>query len=75
MTAQVIDRGKLGELNKIGHGGQGIVYAAPKVTTKFAASMVYKEYKLQVLAGIDFTVLAACPPWWRTPCPTPKPND
>jgi serine/threonine protein kinase len=61
MSAQVIQRGKLGELTKIGQGGQGVVYAAPNVTTKFAASMVYKEYKTQVLAGIDFTALAAMP--------------
>jgi eukaryotic-like serine/threonine-protein kinase len=61
MSAQVIERGKLGELTKIGQGGQGVVYAAPKVKTKFAASMVYKEYKSQALAGIDFTALAAMP--------------
>jgi hypothetical protein len=61
MTAQVIERAKLGELTKIGQGGQGVVYSAPKVTTKFAASMVYKEYKTQGLAGIDFTALAAMP--------------
>jgi serine/threonine protein kinase len=61
MSAQVIQRGKLGALTKIGQGGQGVVYAAPNVKTKFAASMVYKEYKAQVLAGIDFTALAAMP--------------
>jgi eukaryotic-like serine/threonine-protein kinase len=61
VRAQVIDRAKLGALTKIGQGGQGVVYAAPKVTTKFAASMVFKEYKTQVLAGIDFTALAAMP--------------
>jgi serine/threonine protein kinase len=61
MSAQVIQRGKLGELTKIGQGGQGLVYAAPNVKTKFAASMVYKEYKSQALAGIDFTALAAMP--------------
>jgi serine/threonine protein kinase len=61
VRAQVIDRAKLGALTKIGQGGQGVVYAAPKVTTKFAASMVFKEYKTQALAGIDFTALAAMP--------------
>ena len=61
MSAQVIDRAKLGELTKIGQGGQGVVYAAPNVKTKFAASMVYKEYKTQGLAGIDFPALAAMP--------------
>src|ERR1700721_2348059 len=61
MTRQVIEREKLGALAKIGQGGQGGVYSAPNVKTKFAASMVYKEYKPQVLADIDFTALAAMP--------------
>jgi serine/threonine protein kinase len=61
LTGQVIDRDKLGVLNKIGQGGQGVVYQAPNVTTTFASSMVYKEYKAQALAGIDFTALAAMP--------------
>jgi eukaryotic-like serine/threonine-protein kinase len=61
MTRQVIERDKLGALTKIGQGGQGVVYGAPNVKTKFAASMVYKEYKSQVLADIDFTALAAMP--------------
>lgn len=61
MTAQVIQRDRLGVLTKIGQGGQGVVYRAPNVTTKFAASMVYKEYKVQTLADIDFSALAAMP--------------
>ncbi len=61
MTRQVIDRDRLGALAKIGQGGQGVVYGAPNVKTKFAASMVYKEYKSQTLAEIDFTALAAMP--------------
>ena len=61
MTAQVIARDKLGGLSKIGQGGQGVVYGAPNVKTKFAASMVYKEYKAQTRADIDFTALAAMP--------------
>jgi len=61
VTAQVIERDKLGALTKIGQGGQGVVYGAPNVKTKFAAAMVYKEYKVQTLAEIDFTALAAMP--------------
>jgi serine/threonine protein kinase len=61
LTAQVIQREKLGVLTKIGQGGQGVVYRAPNVKTKFAASMVYKEYKTQTLADIDFGALAAMP--------------
>src|ERR1700728_4284533 len=61
MTAQVVERGRLGVLTKIGQGGQGVVYGTPNVKTKFAASMVYKEYKAQTLADIDFGALAAMP--------------
>lgn len=61
MTAQRIERSKLGALTKIGQGGQGVVHGAPNVKTKFAASMVYKEYKAQTLAEIDFAALAAMP--------------
>ena len=60
-TRQVIARDKLGALSKIGQGGQGIVYRAPNVKTKFAASMVYKEYRPQTRIDIDFTALAAMP--------------
>ncbi|MGB6209542.1 protein kinase domain-containing protein [Mycobacterium sp.] len=60
-TRQVIQRDKLGVLTKIGQGGQGVAYRAPNVKTKFAASMVYKEYKAHTLAEIDFTALAAMP--------------
>jgi serine/threonine protein kinase len=38
-----------------------VVYRAPNVKTKFAASMVFKEYKSQTLAVIDFAALAAMP--------------
>jgi serine/threonine protein kinase len=60
-TRPVIARDRLGVLTKIGQGGQGVVYRAPNVKTKFAASMVYKEYKAQTRAGIDFGALAAMP--------------
>jgi serine/threonine protein kinase len=61
MTGQMIERNQLGGLEKVGQGGQGVVYRAPKVSTKFAASMVYKEYKAPMLAQIDFSALAAMP--------------
>ena len=61
MARQVIPRDKLGVLTKIAQGGQGVVYQAPNVKTKFAASMVYKEYKTQILGTIDFSAVAAMP--------------
>jgi serine/threonine protein kinase len=60
-TREVIQRDKLGPRTKIGQGGQGVVYRAPNVKTKFAASMVYKEYKAAARTEIDFTALAAMP--------------
>jgi hypothetical protein len=44
----MIDRDKLGVLTKVGQGGQGVVYRAPKVRTRFAPWMVFKEYKASV---------------------------
>jgi serine/threonine protein kinase len=61
MARQVIERNKLGVLTKIAQGGQGVVYQAPNVKTKFAASMVYKEYKPQTCTEIDTIALAAMP--------------
>jgi serine/threonine protein kinase len=61
MVRPVIERDRLGVLTRIGQGGQGVVYGAPNVKTKFAASMVYKEYKAATLAAIDFTALTAMP--------------
>jgi hypothetical protein len=51
---QVIERDKLGVLTKMAQGGQGVVYQAPNVKTKFASSMVYNEYKPHTVAEIDF---------------------
>ncbi len=60
-TRQLIQRDELGALTEIGQGRQGVVYRAPDVQTKFAASMVYKEYRAQARAGVDFIALAAMP--------------
>lgn len=61
MTGRVIKRDALGSLTKLGQGGQGIVYRAPNLKTKFADAMVFKEYKPAALAAIDFTALSAMP--------------
>ena len=60
MTRQLIQRDRLGVLTKIGQGGQGVVYGR-RSKTKFASSMVYKEYKAEAPAEIDFSALAAMP--------------
>ncbi|MGV0043628.1 hypothetical protein ACRU13_19085 [Mycobacterium colombiense] len=62
MTRAVIERSELGDRTKIAEGGQGIVYRVQESKkTKFTDSLVYKEYKAQVLADIDFRALAAMP--------------
>jgi hypothetical protein len=55
----VIQRDTLGVLTEIGRSARGVVYRAPNVKTKYAASMVYKEYTTERLAGIDFAAVAA----------------
>lgn len=61
MARATIERSRLGQLTKIGQGGQGIVYRAPKVSTKFSDHLVFKEYKSQARGEIDFSALAAMP--------------
>src|SRR6478609_3565370 len=61
VTRPVIARDALGTLTKLGQGGQGIVYQAPKVKTKFADAMVFKEYKPQAHADVSFDALSAMP--------------
>jgi hypothetical protein len=75
MTWKVIERYKLASLTKIAQGGQGVVYQAPNVTTRFAVSMVYKEYKPKALAEIDSPHWRLCPPWSKTRCRTPRLSD
>jgi hypothetical protein len=56
-----IGRDQLGALSELARGGQGVVYDAPAVSTKFAAAMVYKEYTAQSLRDMDSGALAAMP--------------
>lgn len=58
---QAVLRGQMGVLDRIGQGGQGVVYRAPGVRTAFAKSMVYKEYKKATLASLDVDALKAMP--------------
>ena len=61
-----VDVGKLGVLTRVGDGGQGIVYAAPGIRMQYASSLVYKEYKPTVLAGLNVAVLEAMPAYLET---------
>ena len=56
---RLIARDALGELTKLGQGGQGIVYQAPKVKAKFANAMVFKEYKPHIRREVNFEALSA----------------
>lgn len=59
--ADLIARDALGTLTRLGQGGQGVVYQAPKVKAKFADRMVFKEYKPQARGEVDFEALSAMP--------------
>ncbi|SHP56078.1 protein kinase family protein [Mycobacteroides abscessus] len=56
-----IQRSQIGKLSKISQGGQGVVFHAPSVRSRYAASMVYKEYKPNALADCDGAALSAMP--------------
>lgn len=52
-------RTDLGDLTKIGSGGQGTVFDAPRLRVNHTASAVYKEYHRPVLEGMDLDQLEA----------------
>lgn len=54
-------RNQLGQLTKVGQGGQGVVYRTSAARTSFTDTMVYKEYKSDTRTDVDFTALAAMP--------------
>jgi len=58
---QTISRGQMGVLDKLGQGGQGVVYRAPSVRSTYAKSMVFKEYKPGTLASLNVAALEAMP--------------
>lgn len=54
-----VERAALGQLQKLGDGGQGTVFFAPRVRFNGTMDGVYKEYKPQLRASINFSVLQA----------------
>ena len=67
MTAQVIQRDKLGVLTKIGQGGQGVVYRRTQ-----RQDQVRGVDGLQGIQDPDAAPRSIsphwppCPPWWRS---------
>ena len=59
--AETLELKSIGILDKIGQGGQGVVYRAPNVKTVFSPTMVFKEYKPDALASLDVDALMAMP--------------
>ncbi|TSD93419.1 hypothetical protein FOS14_22970, partial [Skermania sp. ID1734] len=52
---------QLGGLSRLAAGGQGVVFSAPAVRMQYASSLVFKEYRADVRAGLDVSVLEAMP--------------
>jgi serine/threonine protein kinase len=61
-----IERSRLGTITRIGVGGQGVVHAAPALRMQYASALVYKEYKPQVISGLDVAVLESMPAYLET---------
>ncbi|MFI6044578.1 hypothetical protein ACIA8C_23325 [Nocardia sp. NPDC051321] len=54
-------RSDLGAVQQLAAGGQGVVYTAPNAHMAYAAALVYKEYKPQVLPAVNVAALEAMP--------------
>ena len=53
---------ELGLIQRLGGGGQGVVFTAPNLKMRqYPSSLVYKEYKSKVLGSLDVSVLEAMP--------------
>ncbi|MFE3193829.1 hypothetical protein ACFXHA_32835 [Nocardia sp. NPDC059240] len=61
MAQQRLKRSQLGMLQRLAEGGQGVVYHAPNASMQYANSLVYKEYKPNVLPSLDVAALEAMP--------------
>ncbi|MFI6165469.1 hypothetical protein ACIBCN_01665 [Nocardia sp. NPDC051052] len=54
-------RSDLGAVQQLAAGGQGVVYTAPNAHMAYAAALVFKEYKPQVLPAVNVAALEAMP--------------
>jgi cyclophilin family peptidyl-prolyl cis-trans isomerase len=61
-----IDVGSLGTLSRLAAGGQGVVYETSLKLRQLALPLVYKEYKPQVIGGLDVAALEAMPAYLET---------
>lgn len=51
----------LGPLTRLDSGGQGVVFAAPRLRMQYASSLVFKQYKPNVAESLDVSVLESMP--------------
>jgi hypothetical protein len=54
----LLERSALGDVARIGRGGQGTVFTAPRVRLNLVGEAVFKEYHAEVRAQLDVGVLA-----------------
>ena len=51
----------LGPLRQLASGGQGVVFAAPRLRMRYASSLVFKQYRPDLLGSLDVAVLESMP--------------
>jgi hypothetical protein len=51
----------LGPLTRLASGGQGEVFAAPRLRMQYASSLVFKHYRQAVAGSLDVSVLESMP--------------
>jgi serine/threonine protein kinase len=56
-----LDVAGLGPLTRLASGGQGEVFAAPRLRMRYASSLVFKQYKPAVAGSLDVPVLESMP--------------
>ena len=56
-----IDSSDLGPLQQLASGGQGVVFAAPRLHMQYASSLVVKQYRKDLLTSLDVAVLESMP--------------